>query len=78
MSHQNRAYAEKLQLLMVESERLNELRKTYSVILNGAPRSAKADIISAIQFVEGAMEDIAENLERHAKELLFMISKDAG
>jgi hypothetical protein len=40
--------------------RLASMRDTYNVIINGAEQSSKEELISAMEYIQGSIEDIAD------------------
>jgi hypothetical protein len=40
--------------------RLASMRDTYNVIINGAEQSTKEELISAMEYIQGSIEDIAD------------------
>lgn len=56
----------KLNLSAIETEilRLGQLYNTYTVIANGAEFSSKEELVSAVCYVQGSLEDILVNMEQ--------------
>ena len=67
------------ELTDVETEiiRLGEMNKLYSVISNGAEESSHEQLVSAIQFLEGCMNDIHDRLKNNYQALFDAIREDS-
>ena len=61
-----------------EIGRLDEMCKTYSVIVNGVGESSKEDIISSLYFIQGAIQDINLKLSDKFQQLFNIIRNDDG
>ena len=65
-------YFNQLDLVETEIIRLGELTKLYNVISNGANSSNREQIISAIGYIEGSLEDIHKNLAEKYPQYSFV------
>jgi len=68
---------DELDSIETEIIRLGELKNLYALISNGAESSDKEQIISAIQYVEGSLEDIQSNLA-YKYQVLFNAIENAS
>jgi hypothetical protein len=62
----------------IETEiiRLGEMKNLYAVISNGAEESRKEELISALQYMEGSLNDIHRNLTDNYQHLFDTMIKD--
>ena len=62
----------------VENEviRLSELTKLYNVITNGLEESSLAEIISAVQYIQGSLQDIDARLSVNFQSLHEVVMKN--
>jgi hypothetical protein len=69
-------YFNQLDSIETEIIRLGEMKKLFSVISNGAEHSSRDEIISAIQYVEGSLDDICDNLQIKYQKLFDTIKEE--
>mgnify|MGYP006270099951 CR=1 FL=1 len=70
-------YFNELDEMETQVNRLVELRKLYTVIINGALNGSTHDeIMSSIEYVEGSLSDISEKMSESFQELFDKIRKD--
>ena len=66
------------QLTNVENQviRLAEMRHLLAVIVNGLDGSSKEEVDSAINYIEGSVDDISEKLSKEFQTLWDMIANE--
>ena len=66
------------QLTNVENQiiRLAEMRNLLAVIVNGADGSDKEEVDSAINYIQGSIDDISEKLSEEFQTLWDTIAQD--
>ena len=67
-----------VELTNVENQviRLAEMRKLLAVIVNGPDGSDKEEVDSAINYIQGSIDDISEKLSEEFQTLWDMIAQD--
>jgi hypothetical protein len=69
-------YFDELDSIETEIIRLGEMKKLYSVISNGAEHSEHNELVSAIQYTQGSLDDICAELKVKFQELFNVIKAD--
>ena len=57
--------------------RLGEMHKLFRVICNGADTSSLEELRSAIHYIEGSLDDIAESLQKDFQTLFEIIARES-
>lgn len=69
-------YFEELNEVEIEVNRLAEMRKLLAVIVNGADSSKHEEILSAISYIEGSIDDISKRLSYRFQILFNSIASE--
>ena len=56
--------------------RLGEMHKLFRVICNGADTSSQEELCSAMHYIEGSLDDIAESLQTNFQTLFETIARE--
>lgn len=66
---------DELDAIETEIIRLGEMNNLFSVISNGAEQSSKEELISAVRYIEGSLNDIQDSLRNNYRSLFEEIGK---
>ena len=61
-----------------EIVRLGELRNMFAVIVNGAEESDRVDLISALNYIRGSLDDINDVMKEKFQQLFDKVKDDGN